>query len=64
MVGTAMSKLRCGHAFHNYCIARRLEEDKCCSTCRRPAKPRPPPIEYKFEFCEHVENLYRMSSGL
>ncbi|KAL6529734.1 hypothetical protein OROGR_015357 [Orobanche gracilis] len=37
MVGMEISSLRCGHAFHNHCIVRRLEDDKCCPSCRRPA---------------------------
>ncbi|KAL6506202.1 hypothetical protein OROGR_024383 [Orobanche gracilis] len=37
MVGMEISSLRCGHAFHNHCIVRRLEDDKCCPLCRPPA---------------------------
>ncbi|KAL6571329.1 hypothetical protein OROHE_002972 [Orobanche hederae] len=36
MVGMEISSLRCGHAFHNHCIVRRLKDDKCCPLCRRP----------------------------
>ncbi|KAL6518631.1 hypothetical protein OROGR_019137 [Orobanche gracilis] len=57
MVGTEISSLRCGHAFHSHCIVRRLLEDKCCPICHcQPYDPPPPPPHpnYKLKlFTEH-----------
>lgn len=51
MVGTEISSLLCGHAFHNHCILRRLDDEKCCPICHlavesRFAKPKHGPIRF------------------
>ncbi|KAL6571291.1 hypothetical protein OROHE_002934 [Orobanche hederae] len=50
MVGTEISLLRCGHAFHSHCIVRRLLEDKCCPVCHcQPYDPPQPPPHLKYK---------------
>ncbi|KAH6830707.1 hypothetical protein C2S53_010049 [Perilla frutescens var. hirtella] len=39
--GTQISELRCGHAFHNHCIVRWLEDDNSCPICHQQAYHEP-----------------------